>query len=431
VASRRSHLARRRKELGLSQERLAELIRSDRTTIGRIERGETTPHPHTRDRLSRALRVTPEQLTALLARDDTAQPASASEPASYGSVVLDLHTTGVNDMHRRILLRQIGFAGAMLLVPPGLDAEEHIEARLSGDPGRLGDLNSHLWQVFALSPAKQTVYPLVEKQLRVIIDRLDSSRSDAEHRAICALASELFQLAGEICFDGAHYADAAHCYTLAASAAKESRAHDHWACALTRHAYVSMFDRRYQQASTVLSAAAKVAARGDSQLTTRHWVASVRAQAYAGLRDTDGCERALDAAQQINGVHNPVTPGGWLRFDGSRLDEERGTCYLNLGRSELAAAALTSAFERTTSSRRRGSVLAELAVVGVRRRDPDEVLQHAHAARDLAERSPSPGYVGHKLRTLQTHLPRLGEDSRITVLDERITDVLQWENHEH
>lgn len=38
-------------------------------------------------------------------------------------------------------------------------------------------------------------------------------------------------------------------------------------------------------------------------------------------------------------VHN----GGWLRFDCSRLAEERGTCYVALGRPDLAETALTAA----------------------------------------------------------------------------------------
>jgi hypothetical protein len=90
----------------------------------------------------------------------------------------------------------------------------------------------------------------------VLINRLDTARSESEHQQLCVMASEVFQLAGEIFFDSDLYADATHCYNLAASAAKEGRAHDQWACALTRHAYVSMYDQQYRQAATILDAAA-------------------------------------------------------------------------------------------------------------------------------------------------------------------------------
>ena len=58
MTARRDRLARRRKSLGFSQERLAVTLGVDRTTVGRWERGETDPHPYIRARLSGALQVT-------------------------------------------------------------------------------------------------------------------------------------------------------------------------------------------------------------------------------------------------------------------------------------------------------------------------------------------------------------------------------------
>lgn len=424
MASRGSRFARRRVELGFTQEQLADMIGADRTTVGRIERGETTPHPHTRRLLGQALRVTPERLAELLIFEGGPGPIDAPALACPSGVAGEPHTTGVIDMYRRELLRLFGLAGSLLLVPPGLSADEIVDTQQGGDLNQLQDLNTHLWQVFGLSPSKQLVYPLVEEQARVLFDRLDKAKTAAEHRGLCTLASEVFQLAGEIFFDGNFYADAAHCYTLAASAAKEGGAHDQWACALTRHAYLSMYDHQYRQASTILSAAARVARRGDSQLTTRHWVAIVQAQAAAGQQDLERCERALEAAHHVTGMHHPNNPGGWLRFDGSRLEEERGACYLALGESEVAAVAFSGALQRASSPRRRGSLLTDLAVVGVRRRDPDQVLMHGHAAVDLAEQSHSLGYVGRKLHTLRTQLQPMCTNPRIAALDDRITAVL-------
>ncbi|MEV6849239.1 helix-turn-helix transcriptional regulator [Actinoplanes sp. NPDC051411] len=422
MASKRSLLIRRREELGLSQERLAALIISDRTTVGRIERGETTPQPQTRERLSKALQVDPEQLTELLIHDGEHRPAAPAR-ATTGGVVDDPHTTGVTDMYRRELLRLLGTAGALILLPPGVETDERANAQHPGDPNHLKAFNSHLWQVFGLSTTKRLLYPLVLDQLRVLVGRIETATSDGEHQQLCTLASELFQLAGEICFDNDQYADAVHCYNLAASAAKEGRANDQWACALTRHGYVSMYDQQHRQARAILDAAARVAARGDSQLATRQWVAVVQAQAAAALRDADGCQRALDTAQEVTGLRTSASPGGWLRFDGSRLDEERGTCYLALDQPELAAGALTTALKRTTSVRRRGSLLTDLAAIGVRRHDPDEILVHGHAAINLAVQSNSLGYVGRKLRALQTRLTPFNSDPRIAALDDRIAGV--------
>jgi transcriptional regulator with XRE-family HTH domain len=69
VAARRQRLAERRKALGYSQEFLAEQLGIDRTTVGRWERGETAPYPHVRPELCRVLKVTADELNALLAPD--------------------------------------------------------------------------------------------------------------------------------------------------------------------------------------------------------------------------------------------------------------------------------------------------------------------------------------------------------------------------
>ncbi|KUL25869.1 hypothetical protein ADL15_39895 [Actinoplanes awajinensis subsp. mycoplanecinus] len=410
--------------MGLSQERLATLIASDRTTIGRIERGETAPQPQTRDRLSKALQVTPEMLTELLSHDGDAPSTAASAIAVPGAIVAASHTTGVFAMYRRDLLRLLGLAGTLICVPPVAESDNPYAIRRSADLQELRDFNTHLWQVFGLSATKHLVYPLAQDQLHVLIDRLDNARSEAEHRQLCTLASELFQLTGEIFFDSDLYADATHCYNLAASAAKEAGAYDQWACALTRSGYVSLYDQQYDQAAKILYAAGRVAARGDGQLATRYWVASVQAHAAAALHDVDGFKRAWSLAEPITGARDLINPGGWLRFDGSRLDEERGACHLTLGQSELAAGALAAAFTRSISPRRRGSLLVDLGVVGVRRRDADEVLQHGHAAVDIAEQSCSPGFLGRRLQSLQTQLHPLGSEPRIVALDERITGVL-------
>ncbi|XVU29048.1 transcriptional regulator [Actinoplanes sp. CA-054009] len=363
--------------------------------------------------------MTPELLTELLIPDGGTPPVAAPGAAMAAS-----HTTGVFSMYRRELLRLLGLAGTLIYLSPATDADDRHAARRSGDLKELREFNTHLWQIFGLATSKHLVYPLAQDQLQVLIDRLDAARSEAEHRQLCILASELFQLTGEIFFDSDLYADATHCYNMAASAAKEAGAYDQWACALTRNGYVSLYHQQYDQAARILHAAGRIAARGDSQLATRYWVASVQAQAAAAQQHVEGFEQAWSLAEQITGVRHLVNPGGWLRFDGSRLDEERGACQLTLGQSELAAGALGNALQRSVSPRRRSSLLVDLGVVGLRRHDADEVLQHAHAAVDIAEESRSPGYLGRRLRSLQAQLDPFMSDPRIVSLDDRITAVL-------
>jgi hypothetical protein len=140
-------------------------------------------------------------------------------------------------------------------------------------------------------------------------------------------------------------------------------------------------------------------------------VAAVQAQVYAGLGDLDACNRALDQAQEVHRLNDP-SPGGWLRFDGSRLDEERGSCYVTLGRLDLAEAALTDALGRKLTMRRQGSVLTDLAMIGARRRDVDRLLSYGTVALELAERTSS-GYIGRKLEGLRGHLVPFLPDKRV------------------
>ncbi|WP_433118386.1 helix-turn-helix transcriptional regulator [Micromonospora sp. CA-246542] len=61
---RRRRLAQRRKATGLSQERLAEALGVDRSTVARWERAETDPQPWHRPRLAAALNLSIEEVVA-------------------------------------------------------------------------------------------------------------------------------------------------------------------------------------------------------------------------------------------------------------------------------------------------------------------------------------------------------------------------------
>lgn len=95
---------------------------------------------------------------------------------------------------------------------------------------------------------------------------------------------------------------------------------------MTRHAFIAVYERKFDEAAPMLELAAGLARRGDSALSTRHWVSVVQAETFAGLGAFGACQQALDDADHVRELHRPVHNGGWLRFDGSRLAEERGTC---------------------------------------------------------------------------------------------------------
>jgi hypothetical protein len=175
-------------------------------------------------------------------------------------------------------------------------------------------------------------------------------------------------------FDANEYGNAVHCYSLAASAGQEARSYDRWACAGTRRP-----------------------------------------------GDLNGCQRNLDTAGQVLDLSGPASPGGWLRFDSTRLGEERGTCYQTLDRADLAEHELDSVLAGTASPRRRGSILADLAMIGVQHKDTSQILRYASDAIDIAEQTHSVGYLGRKLTGLQERIQPLLADARMAELNDRIS----------
>ncbi|MEV3856097.1 helix-turn-helix transcriptional regulator [Streptomyces sp. NPDC050095] len=400
-------LAERRRVLGYSQDRLAAALGVDRTTVGRWERGETEPQPPLRPRLAEVLELDLASLGALLTPQAVTQEAEGQPPTSVDD--------DGDEMIRRDFLRVLTVAGALTALPGEV-------ALAAEDAHDWQTMNGHLWQVFQRARSKATVYPVVRDQLAAMIEEL---RDGSQVLELWSAAGDLFQLAGELAFDGNRYTDAAASYTLAASAAREARSFDLWACALVRHAYVCLYERRYHEAAQILGAAEKVAGRGDPVLSTRHWVAAVQAQAFAGLGDLSSCQRALDKAEEVRDLSPAAANGGWLRYDSSRLAEERGARFAELGRLDLAEQSLEDALRQTglikgTSYRRRGAVLVDLTTVGLKRHDLDQALAYGREAVDLARRSGS-GYVARKLATLRTELRPVLTDARAAELDADIT----------
>jgi transcriptional regulator with XRE-family HTH domain len=416
---------------GLSQGRLAEELNKvsghatlTREEVSRWERGGRMPGRFWLPHLSAVLHVPLARLEAVKAGRAVAQPLSDCYSVAAGHAGCLPQVTGIDEVNRRELLRIISMAGAVMAggaVPGEIDwgRLDYFADRIGGVDAQtvdeFGVLNGHLWRAFVLARTKQAMFPAVRDQLDVVTSSLGQTGSPVLHRRLCELASSLFQLSGEILFDLNQYTEAAQCYTLAATASREAGAPDLWACALTRHAFIGIYDGRYRESAPMLEAAAGLARRGDGALSTRHWVAVVHAQAFAGLGDLESCQRALDTAGQVLALREGSQNGGWLRFDGSRLAEERGTCYVQLDRPDLAEAALDDALRQDLSARRRGSVLADLAVLGARRRDIDALLAHAGAAVELARQSRS-GVIFRRLRTLRPHLSPFLADGRVREL---------------
>ncbi|WEV25634.1 helix-turn-helix transcriptional regulator [Streptomyces sp. 71268] len=401
---RRGRFARQRRACGYSQESLADALGVDRTSIGRWERGESDPRPFLLPKLAALLRVTLLELDALLQRDAiTVAPVPRTKDGDLDDVI------------RRDFLQMV--TTATMLSDLGALGEA------PDDEHTYQSMNDHLWRLHARAQSRSPLFPLVHSQIAELTSALDGAGSESVRRQLCGEAAELFQLAGEVLFDCGKYTDAAHCYTLAASAAKEVDSPDLWACALTRYAFIRLYaDHDSGKAVQLLDHAAALAQRGDSSLSTRHWVAAVQAEAYAATGDVDSCQRALDRAVEVHALRGDSRNRGWLRFDGSRLAEQRATCYVRLRRFDLAEPVLGEVLQKKLSTRRQSSVLTDLAMVGAQRGDVDQVVDCARQAVTLAQRNAS-SYTVCRLRTLQPTLMHFRADPRVRDLSVHIDEL--------
>ncbi len=416
-------LRRLRKARGYSIARLATLLYVSADLIQKIETARRRPSREIAERLDVALGTEDVFLGLWEKFNEESMPAASSRfPAAAELAEAD-------DMNRREMLAIMSMAGAVLAIGAGgdqIDWERVGAAENAGFDGQSLDefaaLNTHLWRAFVLARTKSAVLPMARDQLDVVVGGLGRAGSADIYRRLCALASSLLQLSGEIMFDGNQYTEAAHCYLLAASAAREANSLDLWACALTRHAFIGVYEKRFDKAAGMLELAGGLARRGDQSLATRHWVAAVKAQAFAGLGDLDSCQQALDAAEEVRGLRGDFHNGGWLRFDGSRIAEERGSCYVELERFDLAESALTAALGENLTARRRGSVLADLAIIGAHKRDIDRMVEFADAAGEMIRQTGS-GVIVRRLSGLQSYLTPFLSDTRVRNLSARIESL--------
>ncbi len=123
MALKRHRLCQRRKALGYSQERLAELLGVERSTVVRWENAETDPQPWHRTRIASALGVTLEQLDDML--------VDVSVAAHRGQAMGDVTRDPASAAARPELLSGLRTFLTSYLAAPARPAQSLVEVRRS------------------------------------------------------------------------------------------------------------------------------------------------------------------------------------------------------------------------------------------------------------------------------------------------------------
>lgn len=322
------------------------------------------------------------------------------------------------DLKRRQFLQLAGAAGTTLLLPFDIDIYQARAATLDGSVLQsLETVNVSYWQVYHAAANKQATLDAVLGHLKALTQFLKDARSETQRQKLCVLVSDMSQLAGEIFFDADDYDTARSCYNLAATTAKDAQHFDLWSCALVRQSFLDIYNKQYRDALPLLQGAQKIALKGDSSLVTRYWASAVLADAQAGVHNLVECQKALDIAEQVQGSAN----GGWLRYDGTRINEQRGSCMVKLGEPGLAIPSLEQALRDLPDSRRRWLAAIDRAKVSLLQKDVASACGYAES---VIEHGTHSGVVKKALLEFRGQLGPFAKTTAVKSFDKQLA-VLQ------
>ena len=107
---------------------------------------------------------------------------------------------------------------------------------------------------------------------------------------------------------------------------------------------------------------------------------------------------------------------------GSRLADDRASCYVQQRRPDLAEPILLGLLNQHQSGRRRGIALVDLATVSAQRPDVLRLVTYGAAAVDHTRHTNS-GVVLRKLQNLRPTLADLRSDPHVRNLDDEIAQL--------
>ncbi|MFF5230695.1 helix-turn-helix transcriptional regulator [Dactylosporangium sp. NPDC000521] len=330
---RRRALAQRRKDVGLSQERLAEVLRVDRSTVVRWERAETSPQPCYRPGLAEALEVSIEELARLLAAD-----------AAVPDVVVPVLRT----------------------FPEGDDLKMVRSLRQADS-----------------SMGGARLYANVSNYLQYdVAPRMFGLVSDRGRDEVFAVAAGLTEMAGWMAHDagadavtGRHFQQALQFATIA----HDSQLQAHICGSLS---HLSLHLNRPDQALKHSNQGQDRLKAGPSHAGLAAKLFALQARGHAAVGDRAGCLDHLRHAERALG-RTAASGSVWVsRFDEASLALEASRCLRRIGQFGAARAAAEQAVVARTSERARSRALSqlELAATLVAQALPEEACEIASDA---------------------------------------------------
>jgi DNA-binding XRE family transcriptional regulator len=351
VQSKRERLIRARKAAGLTQERFAEALGVERTTVVRWEAGDHEPRPPLWPKIARVLGLNLKTVPDLW-QPPTAYPATSPNWPMESSA----HPAGTD----------------LVTV-----------AQLRESVHQLDGLYDHVPSTALLAETGQRL-----GQIAFLSSHIPSGRIRRQLLAVEAAAAILM---GQLVWDASQRRDhhsAGGYFTQAIRAARQLGdpvAEDH---ARLRYSFLALYGEK--DAHKGLWRAAQVGATTSSSVLAGLGLLHA-AEAHAMLQQAEQCEAALEAARRKFERISPVDPAGEL-FSYTQIDRMAGSCYLFLGDHDRAAAALTRTAAALHDRRKsRAIVLGNLTLAHLRQRHLDAATATLHSAMDVVEQTRAGG----------------------------------------
>lgn len=358
---KRRALAERREIMGHTQETLATFVGVEHTTVGRWERGETSPQACYRSKLTEALQISLEELDRLLTEG---QPIKAPADTPDGQVedpehdrVLSAAWSHRGTVEVALALkggdRPVKRRGFVFLTGATLTAPAH--QWLIHDPGPLISglagcrVSITLADRFAaMIPELRAmddmsggggVLTLAEQQFEAVADLLDkASYDESTGRRFHGVLAELGQLCGWAAYDDGQQGLAQRYYITALRAAHSADDRPLGAHILSCMAEKAARQGRPAEAVTLIETAL-AGVRGQQTPRLLAELHIRQATALAARHDVSACTAAAFRAREYVEPQDEDPP--WLYWvSQADITSVAGECMLRLGQTDRAAVLL-------------------------------------------------------------------------------------------
>lgn len=320
---KRTRLAQRRRTLGFSQERLAEQLGVDRTTVIRWERGETEPQPWQRPNLAAALTVSLDELDTLLTTRSPDSPRQIVPP-------LAILSAGTSDAPDDLAAMQ-SFRMADRQVGGG-----HLYATVTGY-------------------LQHTVAP-----------RLFGINMSAENDSLFAAAAGLTEMAGWMAHDAGRDEAAEQHFHRAfglSFAGKDAQLGAHILASLS---HLSHYRRQPEHAVDFAQRGRQNLAAGHPHPGVQSRLFAMEARGHAVLRQQEECTKQLLLAERTLEGEPGETSSPWVsNFDHAALAAEAARCFRDLGQLDSAKRYAEQVVALRPADRPRSRAFAQLMLVSV------------------------------------------------------------------